>query len=115
MLPLVYSRSKLIGFAAMFGFCAAVGLWLFTTPDLHIGGRFGLLTLATLVCGWRCALLATGTVTALDAEHDGLRVTTLWRTRLIPWRDLGPSRIDLRKVRGQTYFTLRAVSFQSGS
>lgn len=111
MLAIRYSRFKLwMGAAICLGF-AALFLWLFLTPNLHIrgwgrlvSGDFGhyfslpVLTIAFAVFGFRTAWLAAEATDAIVADRHGVTITTIWRSRAAEWRDVMQVRVYQKQI-----------------
>lgn len=120
-MDLGYSRGKLWGNVTLFGFFGACALWLFLNPLDQMGGSAGLLmsgnfghyftvpliVIVSLVLTTRCAMMAVGSLEAVDVDDAGLTITTLWSSRRIAWRDLLQVRLHERRVRRTPIWSLK--------
>jgi hypothetical protein len=128
MLTIRYHRGKLAMIAfALFAFAAFV-MFLFLDPDYHVGGLFGLLLNGSLghfltvpvlefglaITGFRVAWLAAGETDAIQADRDGLTVTTVWRSQHAPWSDVMQVRAIEKRTRRRKYWVM-VVDRREGS
>ena len=118
MEPVLYSRWKLAALAALLIAVAVVFLMPFIDPDTKLPGIAGFLTsgwaghffigplveLGLLLTAWRIGMVAAGPLDAIVADAHGVRVTTMFKSVQIPWRDLILARLIVKRTRyGKRY------------
>lgn len=120
MEPILYSRWKLATMAGLCAFAAAVVLAEFVDPAIRLPGIAGLVArgwfghfvaapiviLGCALLAWRIGMVAAGSLEAVTPDAQGVRVTTLWKSVDIPWRDLILARVIVRKSRYGTRYYL---------
>lgn len=109
METLRYGSSKLVTVALLCGLSAAFFLAIYLNPEWVAGSRKGrffatgfghdvvipLLWIACTVGATRAMMILVGNRVAVDPTGDALVLKTWWRTRHIPWADVGDASIQL--------------------